>query len=111
MEKKEVEELLKMEIPDSLFQRVLGYAERKQRYIYNQTQEQTVMQNWYLVKLAEEYVRSFAFSEFTMCVCRELKGMEKEHSAKSQSAPRNIHIVACPASESNKNLQYGGKFL
>lgn len=111
MEKKEVEELLEMEIPDSLFQLALRYAERKQRYIYEQTQEETVMEHWYLVKLTEEYVRSIAFSEFTMHVCRALEDMEKEHSAKSQSAHRNIHIVACPASESNKNLQYGGKFL
>ncbi len=102
MEKKEVEELLKMEIPNSLFQLALRYAERKQRYIYAQTREQTVMQHWYLVKLTEEYVRSLAFSEFTMRVCRELKDMEKEHSAKSQSAQSAIHIVACPVSESNR---------
>lgn len=98
MEKREVEELLGISIPDNLFQEALGYAERKQRYIYEQNSDQVVMQHWYLVKLTEEYVRSLAFSKFTMDLCRTLQNMEKEHSAKSQSAQMDTHIVACPAS-------------
>ena len=98
MEKREVEELLKTEISDDLFQEALGYAERKQRYIYEQNGDQIVMQHWYLVKLTEEYVRSLAFSKLTMDICRTLQNMEKEHSAKSQSAQTDIHIVAGSAS-------------
>ena len=51
----------------------------------------------YLVKLTEEYVRSLAFSKFTMDLCRALRDMEKEHSASCQSAPTDNHIVAVPA--------------
>ncbi len=42
---------------------------------------------------------------------RRALGMEKEHSARSQSAQSAVHIVTCPASGSNTKLQYGGKFL
>ena len=52
---------------------------------------------WYLVKLTEEYVRSLAFSKFTMDLCRTLRDMEKEHSIRNQSAPTDNHIVAVPA--------------
>lgn len=97
MEKREVEELMKMSISDDLFQEALGYAERKQRYIYNQNHDQVVMQHWYLVKLTEEYVRSLAFSKLTMDLCRTLRDMEKEHSTKSQSAHMDNHIVAVSA--------------
>ena len=86
MEKKEIEELLKTEIPDSLFQEALEYAERKQKYIYSRNGNRAVMEHWYLAMLTEEYVRSLAFSQFTMDLCRALRDMEKEHSTKSQSA-------------------------
>lgn len=92
--KEEVEELLKSEITDSQFQKALGYAERKQDYIYQQSGNPVVLQHWYLVKLTEEYVRSLAFSEFTMKWCETLRNMEKEHSANCQSAQKDIHIVA-----------------
>lgn len=45
----------------------------------------------------EEYVRSLAFSKFTMDLCRTLRDMEKEHSIRNQSAPTDNHIVAVPA--------------
>ena len=54
------------------------------------------MQHWYLVKLTEEYVRSLAFSKFTMDLCRTLRDMEKEHPITDRSAPTDIHIVAVP---------------
>ena len=56
-----------------------------------------MLEHWYLVKLTEEYVRSLAFSKFTMDLCRALRDMEKEHSASCQSAPTDNHIVAVPA--------------
>lgn len=92
--KEEVEELLKREITDSQFLKALGYAKHKQDYIYQQSKNPVVLQHWYLVKLTEEYVRSLAFSEFTMNRCETLRNMEKEHSANRQSAQMDIHIVA-----------------
>ena len=84
--KREVEELLGCEISDEQFQEALEYAERKQKYIYKRERRQVVMQHWYLVKFTEEYVRSLAFSHFTMDLCGTLRDMEKEHSANCQSA-------------------------
>ena len=82
VEKREVEELLGCEITDEQFEEALKYARHK---------------HWYLVKLTEEYVRSLAFSKFTMDLCRTLQDMEKEHPIINQSAPTNNHIVAVPA--------------
>lgn len=97
VEKREVEELLKYKITDKQFEEALWYAKRKQEYIYNQEHRLVVLQHWYLVKLTEEYVRSLAFSKFTMDLCSALCDMEKEHSTKSQSAPTDNHIVAVTA--------------
>ncbi len=66
------------------------------RYAYLERRP-VVLEHWYLVKLTEEYVRSLAFSKFTMDLCRTLRDMEKEHSANCQSAPTDNHIVAVPA--------------
>ena len=94
--KKEVEELLGCEITDEQFEEALKYARHKQEYIYQREHRQVVLQHWYLVKLTEEYVRSLAFSKFTMDLCRTLQDMEKEHPIINQSAPTNNHIVAVP---------------
>lgn len=95
--KEEVEELLGTEITDSQFKEALGYAKRKQRYSYEREHRPVVLQHWYLVKLTEECVRSFAFSRFTMELCEFHRNMEKEHPVNDQSAPTNNHIVAVPA--------------
>ena len=78
VEKKEVEELLGCEITDEQFEEALKYARHKQEYIYQRERRQVVLQHWYLVKLTEEYVRSLAFSKFTMDLCRTLQDMEKD---------------------------------
>ncbi len=96
VEKKEVEQMLRCEITDEQFEEALKYAKHKQEYIYQQEQSSVVLQHWYLVKLTEEYVRSLAFSKFTMDLCSTLRDMEKEHSAICQSAPTDNHIVAVP---------------
>lgn len=97
VKKGEVEELLGCTITDEQFNEALGYARRKQKYIYEREHRAVVLQHWYLVKLTEEYVRSLAFSKFTMDLCSALRDMEKEHSAICQSAPTDNHIVAVPA--------------
>lgn len=97
VKKGEVEELLGCMITDEQFNKALGYARKKQEYIYNRDQRAVVLRHWYLVKLTEEYVRSLAFSRFTMDLCSTLHDMEKEHSVKNQSAPTDNHIVTVPA--------------
>lgn len=96
VEKREVEELLGCTITDEQFEEALKYAGHKQAYIYQREPRKVVMQHWYLVKLTEEYVRSLAFSKFTMDLCRTLRDMEKEHPITDRSAPTDIHIVAVP---------------
>ena len=97
VKKEEVEELLGFKITDRQFEDALQNAERKQAYIYDREKRPVVLQHWYLVKLTEEYVRSLAFSKFTVDLCRALRDMEKEHSVKNQSAPTDIHIVTASA--------------
>ena len=97
MKRQEVEELLGFAITDEQFREALGCARRKQEYIYQLERRPVVLEHWYLVKLTEEYVRSLAFSKFTMDLCRTLRDMEKEHSANCQIAPTDNHIVAVPA--------------
>lgn len=95
--KEEVEEILGCEITERDFDAALKCAKRKQEYIFGREKRPVVKEHWYLVKLTEEYVRSNAFSRFTMDLCRTLRDMEKEHSVKNQSAPTDNHIVAVPA--------------
>lgn len=95
--KKEVEELLGCEITTEQFEEALKYAERKQAHIYKREKRSVVLEHWYLVKLTEESVRSLAFSELTMDLCRTLRDMEKEHLFNELGAPTDIHIVAVPA--------------
>lgn len=97
VKREEVKEFLGCEITDEQFNQALEYARRKQKYIYEREHRAVILQHWYLVKLTEEYVRSLAFSKFTMDLCRTLRDMEKEHSAICQSAPTDNHIVAVPA--------------
>ncbi len=93
MRKREVEGMIGSELPEDIRRAALAYAERKQRCIYEQCHDPAVMQKWYLSVLMEEFVKRNAFSEMTMNLCRTLRNMEKEHSAKSQSAQPDIHIV------------------
>ncbi len=88
-----MEEQLGFGITNEQFREALECARRKQEYIYQSERRPVVLQHWYLVKLTEEYVRSLAFSKFTMDLCRTLRDMEKEHSASCQSAPTDNHIV------------------
>lgn len=92
--REEVEELLRCEITDEQFKEALRYAKQKQEYIYEREKRPIVLQHWYLAMLTEEYVRSFAFSNFTMDLCRIRNNMEKEHLFKEQGTPATNHIVA-----------------
>ena len=85
--KREVEELLGCVITDEQFNEALDYARRKQEYIYNRECRAVVLQHWYLVKLTEEYVRSLAFSKFTMDLYRKICNMEKERSIQRSERP------------------------
>lgn len=76
--KAEAEEALGRSITDSMFAEALSCAKRKQQHIYQSEGREVVLQRWYLLKLAEEYVGNLAFSKFTMDLCRETCNMEKE---------------------------------
>lgn len=104
VKKREVEELLGCMITDGQFNEALGYARKKQEYIYNRDHQAVVLQHWYLVKLTEEYVRSLALSEFTMDLCSTLHNMGKEHSVKNQSAPTDKNIITVPEEEGKWNF-------
>lgn len=80
IKREEVEELLRFEITEEQFIEALEYANRKQKYIYEQEKKTVVLQHWYLMKLTEEYVRSLAFSKFTIDLWEMLNDMEKEYS-------------------------------
>ena len=97
VKKREVEELLGCMIPEEQFNEALGYASKKQEYIYNRDCRAVVLQHWYLVKLTEEYVRSLVLSNFTMDLCSTLHDMEKEHLFNELGAPTDNHIAAVPA--------------
>ena len=79
------------------FEQALKYARHKQEYIYQREQREVVLQHWYLVKLTEEYVRSLAFSKFTMDLCSALRDMEKECSDKVRNTLVSNHIVSQPS--------------
>lgn len=95
--KQEVEELLGYEITDEDFKEALRAAKRKQEFIYQREHRSVILEHWYLVKLTEEYVRSNAFSHFTMDLCRILKDMEKEHPFNEQGTPSDNHILSVSA--------------
>lgn len=91
----EVEQILHCKISNELFEKALRAAKHKQEYIFSQEHRPVVLQHWYLVKLAEEYVRILAFSDLTEKVCRG-SNMEKEHSTRKSERSMGIHIVADP---------------
>lgn len=95
--KEEVQELLGFEITDEQFEEALEYAQRKQRHIYDREARPVTLQHWYLVKLTEEYVRSLAFSRYTLDLCRTKRNMEKEHSANARAPHVVNHIVTVSA--------------
>ena len=95
--KEEVQELLGFEITDEQFEEALGYAQRKQQHIYDREARPVTLQHWYLVKLTEEYVRSLAFSRYTLDLCRTKRNMEKEHSANARAPYTVNHIVTVSA--------------
>lgn len=94
--KHDVEELLEHRITDGQFSEALGYAKRKQAYIYGQEQRAVVLQDWYLAQLTKEYAISLALSKFTTDLCRNLRDMEKECPVEDQNTLTRTHIVAQP---------------
>jgi len=82
--KEEVEELLKCKISDKVFSEALQYAKHMQKYIYQQEQRSIVLQDWYLVKLTEEYVRSLNFSKYTMELCKNCEGGGRDPSKREE---------------------------
>ncbi|MCR5791354.1 MAG: hypothetical protein K6G83_15835 [Lachnospiraceae bacterium] len=95
--RKEAEKLIGFQITDDAFDRAYIQAECKQMYIYLQTEETMVLEPWYLAQLIAEYVKSNAFSEFTIELSRALSNMEKEHSFQRTERPKALPIVSVSA--------------
>lgn len=92
--KEQIENLVGHAISDAQFGKALECAARKQTCAYENEKNPVVLQDWYLVKLTEEYVRNLAFSEFTMELYKELHNMKKEHLFKEQGTHTHNYIVA-----------------
>lgn len=81
-----LETVLGSSITDSMFKEALSCARQKQAYIYQHEKRQEVLQDWYLLELAKEYIRSIALSRFTMDLCIEVCKTKEEclHGADTQ---------------------------
>lgn len=97
IKKQEVEDVIRSKITDDQFEEALGYAVKKQAYIYRREQREVVLQPWYLVQLTAEYIRVNAFSKHTMDLCRMVMDMEKEHQFNEHGAPSDNHILSVSA--------------
>ena len=91
--KEEVQELLGFNITDKQFEEALACALRKQWFIYSREARPEILKHWYLVRLTEEYVRSLAFSRYTLDLCRVIHNMEKEHPADARALPMRLTIL------------------
>lgn len=69
--KQEMEQQIGCEIPEELYQQAITYAKDKQAYIYARENRAVVLEEWYLTKLTEEYVRSLALVKLTTILCKE----------------------------------------
>lgn len=94
IKKEEVEKLLGCHITENQFLEALGYAKKKQEYIYKTTKRKVVLEQWYLVRLTMEYVRNLEFSRLTMELCQKLDNMKKEHQKKNPVLQTSNHIVS-----------------
>ncbi len=92
--RKEAEQLLGYQITDAAFERAYTRAQCKQMHIYQITDNVMVLEPWYLAQLIAEYVKSNAFSDFTIELSRRLRNMEKEHSFQRTERPNALPIVS-----------------
>lgn len=95
--RKEAEQLLGYQITDAAFEQAYTRAQCKQMRIYQITDNVMVLEQWYLAQLIAEYVKSKAFSDFTIELSRRLYKKEKEHSFQRTERPNTSPIVAVSA--------------
>lgn len=81
-----LETVLGSSITDSMFKEALSCARQKQAYIYQHEKRQEVLQDWYLLELSKEYIRSITLARFTMDLCMEVCKTKEEclHGADTQ---------------------------
>lgn len=96
--KNDVEVCLGHAITDRQFSEALQRSIRKQVHIYRIVKEPEVMRSWYLAVLTAECVNDTVFSEATLELSRGIRNMEKEHSAKCQSAQIRYPYCNCSCS-------------
>lgn len=66
-----LETMLGSSITDTMFKEALGCARQKQEYIYQREKREEVLQDWYLLELMKEHIKSIALSKFTLELCGE----------------------------------------
>lgn len=76
--KVKLETLLGSSITDNMFKEALNCARKKQAYIYQREKREEVLQEWYLLELTKEYIKSITLSKFTMDLCREVCKTKEE---------------------------------
>lgn len=95
IKKSDIEMILRYKISSDLFDKSLNSAKNKQTYLFKNSKDSAILQDWYLQQLVREYIISFSFQEFTLDLCRAFNNnMEKEHQTKSQGTPYSNHIVS-----------------
>lgn len=67
----ELENWMNGTVSEQMFGNALEHAKHKQRYLFEQTGNEAVMQHWYLVQLTAEYVSSLTLSEYTMTLIKK----------------------------------------
>lgn len=95
--REEAEQLLGYQITDAAFEQAYSKAQCKQMRIYQKTDNVMVLEQWYLAQLIAEYVKSKAFTDFTIELSRRLHNKEKEHSFKRTERPNTLPIVSVSA--------------
>ena len=95
--REETEQLLGYQITDAAFKAAYTRAQCKQMRIYQITDNVMVLEQWYLAQLISEYIKSKAFSDFTIELSRRLHNKEKEHSFQRTERPNALPIVSVSA--------------
>ena len=83
--KEEVEALLHSQVTNKEFDIAVKKARKKQQYIYDQTKRSVVLEDWYLVKLAEEFILSDRLSNLTADICEMLREKESSENGKEHA--------------------------
>ena len=84
----------RMQITNEQIEKAYVYAERKQQWIYIQTQRPEVLEDWYLEQLVCEIIAQNAFSDYCLMRCREMRNAKKEALTTKANTPSTRHSIS-----------------